>query len=63
MQLENLKCLENAESGSYYRFEGEARESNSVHQIDTAPPVQHSFGGFRRVNSGVRYEALLFNPQ
>ena len=58
-----LECLENAELGSYHRVEGEARESNGVQQIDTPPPVQHSFGGFRRVSSGVRYEALFFNLQ
>ena len=58
-----FECLENAESGSYYRVEGEPRESNGVQQIGTAPPVQHSFGGFRTVSSGVRYEALFFNLQ
>lgn len=40
---------------------GEARESNGVGHIDTAPPVEHSFGAFRRVSNDVRYEALFFN--
>ena len=58
-----FECLENAESGSYFRVEGEARESGRVQQIDTPLSVQDSFCGFRRVSKGVRYEALFFNLQ